>query len=434
MVSALNCILCPIVMYIQTTALLLIKNNNNSCNGGSDLVNRTARLLWQGTRCKNSPGFFSFFASGILPGSSKKLLKTQLKSNAETWWKRQRLVKAAKLSLFTENTSEPSRPQVFLHSRQVMEVLCWALCSMGSKHPTPSSPRATRAQSRAKAAWLYVPRTTRLSIQNRISAGLKWCKYLVPDPCVSSCHPVRTARAIEGTWEWKSSLIQTSSTDSQRGKSVPLTSGKIQMGYILPNRSETKLLTWSLLYSWFLAARVLLSLLGGSDFGGWCISLPRWLWHQQEAEHTKWFFQDRLNWQQLRKPSLEFHKQTWPGAKQSPSWSIFPTATAHLPPERTSPSLTHPQVQLGDGSLPWATATPQEGALPKRSVCCPGRSIPHTPSEPSPALQAQQHLYLHHHTRAPCMGDPSLKISPSCESSAGLLSKIWLQASYQKIQ
>lgn len=32
----LNCILYPIVLYIQTTALPLIKNNNNSCNSGID--------------------------------------------------------------------------------------------------------------------------------------------------------------------------------------------------------------------------------------------------------------------------------------------------------------------------------------------------------------------------------------------------------------
>lgn len=37
-----------------------------------------------------------------------------------------------------------------------------------------------------------MPRTTCLSIQNRISARLSQRKYLVPDPCVSSCHPVRT--------------------------------------------------------------------------------------------------------------------------------------------------------------------------------------------------------------------------------------------------
>lgn len=61
--------------------------------------------------------------------------------------------------------------------------------------------KSTPSSTGAKAARLYVPRTTRLSIQNRISARLKWCKYLVPDPCVSPCHPVRSARATEGTWE-----------------------------------------------------------------------------------------------------------------------------------------------------------------------------------------------------------------------------------------
>lgn len=142
MVYILNCILYPIVLYIQTTALPLIKNNNNSCNGEVILLTELPGFFGRAqTISNNSPGFF--FASGILIASSKTLLRTAVKHDAKPTLRKERFPELGP-------------------SAGTYETL----------QPTP----ARGAQSCAQAAWLRVPRTACLGIQTRISARLTRCK------------------------------------------------------------------------------------------------------------------------------------------------------------------------------------------------------------------------------------------------------------------
>lgn len=162
-------------------------------------------------------------------------------------------------------------------------------------------------------------------------------------------------------------------------------------GLCSPNPFRNK--TSALLYSWTLAA------LGSAGTAGRVLAVlhfPPSMAVASAGGRTHKLVFPRLNWQQLPKPSLEFHKQTWPGAKQSPSWSIFPTATGFnsliCPPGRTSPSLTHPQVQLGDGSLPWPTATPRKGLFPKKGFAVQAGAF-HRPPLSHPQLSRHSNTF-----------------------------------------
>lgn len=145
MVSVLNCILYPIVLYVQSTALPLIKNNNNSRNRGSDLVNRTARLPWQSTHRKNSPGFFSFFCLWDPPRKFHKAIKNSTETRCED-----RMKKAT----FSENcqalSAHREQPRTLLSPGISAELTSagGAVLSLCSRANLPlQAPGATGAQS-----------------------------------------------------------------------------------------------------------------------------------------------------------------------------------------------------------------------------------------------------------------------------------------------
>lgn len=94
-----------------------------------------------------------------------------------------------------------------------------------------------------------------------------------------------------------------------------------------------------------------------------------------------------------------------------------------LPGLSPSPSLSLLQVQSGTAT---GTAAPGRGCSHRKGLLS-SLGVPYTP-------QAQHTFTCTTTTQSSLHGRSKPEISPSCESSAGLLSKICLQASYQKIQ
>lgn len=141
------------------------------------------------TISKNPPGWF-FFASRILTATSNNNIFNPNQNAVQSpWQKKKEHLKAANFSPFTKWANTPAAilsPTTTVWSGNDRRISCVVLHTFSQQTlGTQSSPRARETQSCAKAARLYVPRTTCLSIQNRISTRLSQCKYLVPDPCKS---------------------------------------------------------------------------------------------------------------------------------------------------------------------------------------------------------------------------------------------------------